>query len=202
MHRLIWNSKFGQCPFVVLNQSENGKYNLISVWFNKISKRFLSVHVSLRTDILSNACDTQSNWIALYLRNWIHVCIHYFWKELIPNHMTSELNKICLYSLFSDGMETELWRLNWIKSVCIHYFGIEFEPNHDVSIEKKMCVFTIFGLNWNQTMASKLNKIFLYSLFSDWFGTEPWRVNWTKSVCIHHFRMELKLNHGVESTIF
>ena len=27
----------------VSNQSENGKYNLISGWFNKISKRFLCV---------------------------------------------------------------------------------------------------------------------------------------------------------------
>ena len=29
--------------FLVLNQSEFGKYNLISGWFNKISKRFLCV---------------------------------------------------------------------------------------------------------------------------------------------------------------
>ena len=34
----------GQCPFTVQNQPENGKYNLISGWFNKISKRFLCVH--------------------------------------------------------------------------------------------------------------------------------------------------------------
>ena len=27
----------GHCSFAVPNQSENGKYNLISVWFNKIS---------------------------------------------------------------------------------------------------------------------------------------------------------------------
>ena len=33
----------GRCSFAVTNQSENGKYNLISVWFNKISKRFLCV---------------------------------------------------------------------------------------------------------------------------------------------------------------
>ena len=34
------------CPFAVPNQSENGKYNLISVWFNKISKTFLCVYNS------------------------------------------------------------------------------------------------------------------------------------------------------------
>ena len=33
----------GECPFAVPNQPENGKYNLISVRFNKISKRFLCV---------------------------------------------------------------------------------------------------------------------------------------------------------------
>ena len=33
----------GQCPFAIPNQSGNGKYNQISVWFDKISKRFLCV---------------------------------------------------------------------------------------------------------------------------------------------------------------
>ena len=28
----------GQCPFAVQNQSVHGKYNLILVWFDKISK--------------------------------------------------------------------------------------------------------------------------------------------------------------------
>ena len=43
--RLIWNSKrtLSAC---VPNQSENGKYNLISVRLNKISKRFLSLRVT------------------------------------------------------------------------------------------------------------------------------------------------------------
>ena len=33
----------GLRPFAVLNQSVHGKYNMISVWFNNISKRFLCV---------------------------------------------------------------------------------------------------------------------------------------------------------------
>ena len=37
----------GQCPFAVLNQSENGKYNLISVWFDEISEIFLCVSLEL-----------------------------------------------------------------------------------------------------------------------------------------------------------
>ena len=34
------------CPFVVPNQSENGQYNLILVWFNEISKRFLCTQLA------------------------------------------------------------------------------------------------------------------------------------------------------------
>ena len=34
----------GHCPFTVPNHSVYGKYNLISVWFNKISNRFLCVY--------------------------------------------------------------------------------------------------------------------------------------------------------------
>ena len=34
----------GRCSFGVPNQSENGEYNLILVWFNDISKRFLSLY--------------------------------------------------------------------------------------------------------------------------------------------------------------
>ena len=33
----------GQCPFAILNQSENDKYNLISVWLKKIPKRILCI---------------------------------------------------------------------------------------------------------------------------------------------------------------
>ena len=35
----------GQSPFAVINKLENGKYNLISIWFNKIPKRFVCVYV-------------------------------------------------------------------------------------------------------------------------------------------------------------
>ena len=41
VHRLIWNQKNVR---FVSNQSKNGQYNLISVWFNKITKWFLCVH--------------------------------------------------------------------------------------------------------------------------------------------------------------
>ena len=40
MHRLIWNLTEVR---LVPNQSRKGKYNLISVWFDKISKIFLCV---------------------------------------------------------------------------------------------------------------------------------------------------------------
>ena len=41
---LIWNWTDVR---LVPNQSKNGKYNLISGWFNKISKRFLGVYIHL-----------------------------------------------------------------------------------------------------------------------------------------------------------
>ena len=45
---------------LVQNQSENGKYNLISVWFNKISKIFIYVWFYLSWCITvrsGNCCD-------------------------------------------------------------------------------------------------------------------------------------------------
>ena len=41
MHRLIWNKTDVR---LAPNHSENGKYNLLSVLFNKILKRFLCVY--------------------------------------------------------------------------------------------------------------------------------------------------------------
>ena len=61
MHRLIWNQMEVR---LVLNQSENGKYNLISVWFNKISKKFLcasreKIHIRCRRGL----------WFFAWVRN-------------------------------------------------------------------------------------------------------------------------------------
>ena len=39
----FWTAN-GQCSFAVPNKSVHGKYNLISSWFNNISKRFLCVY--------------------------------------------------------------------------------------------------------------------------------------------------------------
>ena len=44
----------GQCPFAVPNQSENGKYNLVSVWFKEIPKRFLCVYLPLQSYYVYN----------------------------------------------------------------------------------------------------------------------------------------------------
>ena len=38
IYQLIWNQTYVRLD---QNQSENGYYNMISIWFNKISKRFL-----------------------------------------------------------------------------------------------------------------------------------------------------------------
>ena len=42
---------------LVPNESENGKYNLISVWLNKISKRFLGVYKGAKS-FPAISCDT------------------------------------------------------------------------------------------------------------------------------------------------
>ena len=47
MHRLIWNQT-DVC--LVPNQLENGQYNLISVWFDIIMKRFLCVYQLLEIE--------------------------------------------------------------------------------------------------------------------------------------------------------
>ena len=66
--RLIWN-KTGVC--LDLNQSENGKYNLILGWFNKISKRFLCVHWEkfwLQNNAIKLAVPIASKWEHFYKR--------------------------------------------------------------------------------------------------------------------------------------
>ena len=65
--RLIWNQTDVS---LVPNQPENGKYNLISVWFNNISKIFLCVQetkASRNTIILNfqGAHETKKNWAAI-----------------------------------------------------------------------------------------------------------------------------------------
>ena len=55
----------GHCPFAVPNQSENGEYNLISVWFNKILKKFLHVWVTF-----SSPCRALKNKIKLFQQNF------------------------------------------------------------------------------------------------------------------------------------
>ena len=48
----------GLCLFAFPNQSEDSKYNLISVWFNNISKIFLSVYtVKLHSNLTTNYTD-------------------------------------------------------------------------------------------------------------------------------------------------
>ena len=58
----------GCSPFGVSNQLENGKFNLISVWFNNNSKRFLCVqewrnYVSLWRELFITILTIQSHTI-------------------------------------------------------------------------------------------------------------------------------------------
>ena len=64
--RLIWNQTDAH---LVLNQSENGKYYLISVWFDKISKRFLCVWKQVR--VKYNTCSDFAfiNLVYLFIKH-------------------------------------------------------------------------------------------------------------------------------------
>ena len=50
----------------VPNQSENCKYNLISVWFNMISKRFLCVHCIIVNNNIPDRIPTRYQCIDIY----------------------------------------------------------------------------------------------------------------------------------------
>ena len=94
MHQLIWNQM--DTVRLVSNKSENGKYNLISVWFNKIlrknslrvqfwiwnSKQTLSVWFQI------NRCMVNSIWFRFDLiifRKYFSVCNFFNLATLLVN---------------------------------------------------------------------------------------------------------------------
>ena len=58
----------GRCPFDVPNQSVYGKYNLIWVWFNKISKIFLWVHSPVELSFLFRRICTQPTGVEIEIK--------------------------------------------------------------------------------------------------------------------------------------
>ena len=69
---LLFSVRFGttngQCPFADPNISENGMYILISVWFDKISKRFLCVQRRLEKQ--SRSATKMSERLAYFGSPW------------------------------------------------------------------------------------------------------------------------------------
>ena len=88
--RLIWN-RMGDC--LIPNQSENGKYNMISIWFNKISVRF------------ARTCTP-----VFYRRGAMYIFKHsYFlgkyWDN--PSHIwNTNINAIFIFQLWNFNGET------------------------------------------------------------------------------------------------
>ena len=79
---LIWNQTDVR---LVLNQPENGKYNLISGWFNKFSETFLCVYIPELFWILINASSL------LYYVNFksskVSICIFYMVSSNIKSRL-------------------------------------------------------------------------------------------------------------------
>ena len=70
---MIWNQTVVR---LVPNQSENGKYNLILGWFNKISKKFLCVYVKYGWFKVSNKCMYYTTLRYGYV-SWVLLTISY-----------------------------------------------------------------------------------------------------------------------------
>ena len=127
--RLIWNQTDIR---LVPNQSENGKYNLISGWINKISKRFLCVGTKRRSvaqlserraspgttqaqmrDPLKPLRAMTSRGLrgVDYIPVWMHAHREFFFKISLNE------TEIRLYLPFSDwfvSKQTSTWiQINW-----------------------------------------------------------------------------------------
>ena len=84
----------GHCPFAVPNQSENGKYNLISVWFNKIPKIFLCVRIEILftvvwEEIFRGKVFFNKKFSLMFLtplREWIKTYIGCSWDFSVSQH--------------------------------------------------------------------------------------------------------------------
>ena len=68
--RLIWNQTDVR---LVINQSENGKYNLISVWYNKISKKYICVCSVKRASSTPNTSDFLTELWQRHQVRWLPV---------------------------------------------------------------------------------------------------------------------------------
>jgi len=83
---LIWNQTDVR---LVPNQSANGKYNLISVWFN----------TCFETLYLAHCPHWELNWIHTNTRNMIYQCarysvqIIYAWSNAHPPYLNKYINK-------------------------------------------------------------------------------------------------------------
>ena len=123
---------------MVPNLSGHGKYNLISVWFNKISKTFLSVCCIF---LLQVFLPIYNSWLHIFYSHIIHIQVDHFCsvyslnklidfcfpkfekknieKNCVPkkprfskycNWFPNEL--ICLQNYFGNGSSLLIWKIH------------------------------------------------------------------------------------------
>ena len=107
--RLIWNQTEVR---LVPNPSVRGKYNLISVWYNKISKRFFCVYYvkhCKHISVLSSLINFEHNFIKYYLhlKTWIE---YLFTKYILQIDITEIIS--CEQEIKHISTTIKMWTLD------------------------------------------------------------------------------------------
>ena len=157
---------------LVPNQSENGKYNLISVRFNKISKKFLYVYASINgnatlgsvishllkfTGYVDSSVLKESS-CKFYQEVWV-MCPRFTERPAFLVVMRFQPLYSTPTGFFLEEKRKTLFP--WRKKV-----------NGKCECIESCTEFFFFEILLNQT------EIRLYLPFSDWFGTKPTSENW------------------------
>ena len=118
--RLIWYQTDVQ---LVPNQSENSKYNLISGWFNKTSKRFFCVYLSGIAHSLSVPLKIIYKWCYIFVRYIIcvikimiyicHFCEYFCFTQYNRSHiMYINIWKYIVYVINSEKKNLNIWYIH------------------------------------------------------------------------------------------
>ena len=121
------------------NQPKNGKYNLISIWFNKISK-----NVSVCNVILSHV----SHLITFLIIQWIYRCAYV--RFLFPSESGE-------YNLISVWFDKILKRF-----LCVSPHPVTPDYFFNNSVDLSVCAFAFL----NYLITSRKNNIFQHWLHS------------------------------------
>ena len=141
------------------NRSENGKYNLISVWINKIPKSFLCVEIPYGGQHWQE-CARQGHWahvhclsIPNHAGNILNI------SATVLYHLTVFLATVLCYLTFY-GYSSVLFDFLWLQ-FCIlnvHYLFILNIVNHERSYSSKEREKK-YSMSYRSRKSSKLLKI-------------------------------------------